>query len=136
MKKDIFKIPSYVLFGIGLIDLLRGFMHTYYLTWAATNIAKLDLSAGGQQLFLLGVFGMSNWVTGLIYLIVSIKAREISPYILITIPLAYGIGLFGIRMDGVKASAEFNGQYFMYVYFAVCIITFVIFCLQKKSRNN
>ena len=135
MPKDIYKLPSIVLLCIGLIDLVRGFMHTFLLTWSATNIAKLNLLANGaDQLFLLGAFGISNILTGLIYLVISRKARTLSPYILMTIAIAYLLGLVGIKFDGVHAQAEFYGRYFMYVYLTVCVITFIIFWIQKQRQ--
>ena len=42
--KDIFWLPSTVLFFIGGVDVLRGFMHTFLLTWSATNVAKLNMA--------------------------------------------------------------------------------------------
>ena len=97
--KDIFWLPSTVLFFIGVLDVIRGFMHTFLLTWSATNIAKLDMTTGSSdQVFLLGVFGISNLLTGFIYFLISRKARELSPYVLIMIPLTYLLGLIGIGL--------------------------------------
>ncbi|MFZ9614883.1 MAG: hypothetical protein ACO287_05535, partial [Candidatus Methylopumilus sp.] len=67
--KDIFWLPSTVLFFIGGVDVLRGFMHTFLLTWSATNVAKLNMALeSSDQVFLLGVFGISNFLTGFILL--------------------------------------------------------------------
>jgi hypothetical protein len=136
-KPDIFRIPSNVLFCIGIFDLLRGFMHTFLLTWSAKNIAHLDLSSNtSEQLFLLGVFGISNYLTGMIYLIISKKAKILSPYILIIIPFVYLFGLIGIWSGGIHARADFEGRYVMFVYFAICIATFIWFLIQKRKLNH
>lgn len=135
--KDIYWLPSTVLFFIGILDVIRGFMHTFLLTWSATNIAKLDLVNGSSdQLFLLGVFGISNYLTGFIYFLISRKARELSPYVLIIIPLTYLLGMIGIRSGGVQGQAAFNGQYFMFVYFGICAITFLTFLFQKRQQAS
>jgi hypothetical protein len=135
-KKDIYQLSSTVLFIVGLVDVLRGFMHTFILTWSATNFAKLDLINGsGEQVFLLGVFGISNFLTGFIYLLISKKAKELSPYVLMIIPLTYILGLIGIWSGGVRGEAAYEGKYFMFAYFAVCIITFISFLIQKKSNK-
>ena len=34
-----YALPARVLLGLGLYDLLRGFMHTYALHWSAVTIA-------------------------------------------------------------------------------------------------
>ena len=135
--KDIFWLPSTVLFFIGGLDVLRGFMHTFLLTWSATNVAKLNMAIeSSDQVFLLGVFGISNFLTGFIYFLVSKKAREISPYVLIIIPLTYLLGLIGIWSGNVHGQAAFEGKYFMLVYFSICIITFVTFQFQKLTQDQ
>jgi len=133
--KDIFWLPATVLFFIGMLDVLRGFMHTFLLTWSATNVAQLDMTAGsGDQVFLLGVFGISNFLTGFIYFLISRQARELSPYVLIMIPLTYLLGLIGIWSGGVHGQAAFEGKYFMLAYFAICIVTFIVFQFQKLTQ--
>jgi hypothetical protein len=135
--KDIYWLPSTVLTFIAGLDLLRGFMHTFLLTWSATNIAKFDLTtATPDQFFLLGVFGISNFLTGFIYLLISRKARQLSPYVLILIPLAYLLGLAGISVSGVHAQAAFEGKYFMLVYFGICIVTFAFFQYQQWAQQR
>ena len=136
--KDVFWLPSVVLFCAGVMDLIRGFMHTFLLTWSAANFAKFDMAtAPMDQIFLLGVFGISNFLTGIIYILISRKARELSPYVLIIIPLSYLFGLIGIRSGGVHGQAAYEGRYFMIVYLCVCLATFIAFQVQRrKSRNN
>jgi hypothetical protein len=135
--KDIFWLPSTVLFFIGVLDVIRGFMHTFLVIWSATNVAKLDMITGSSdQVFLLGVFGISNFLTGFIYFLISRKAREISPYVLIMVPLTYLLGLIGIWSGGVHGQAAFEGKYFMLAYFGVCVITFIAFLIQRSARNK
>ena len=133
--KDIFALPSNVLLIVGLTDIVRGFMHTFLLTWSATNIAKLNItSSSDNQIFLLGIFGITNYLSGFIYILISRKARQLSPYVLMIIPVAYFLGLVGIWSGGVRAQAEFYGKYFMLVYFGVCIVTSIIFFIRKRAQ--
>ncbi len=63
--EDIYRVPSIVLSIVGAYDLLRGFMHTFLLKWSAANFAKFDMATVPEdQVFLLGVFGISNFLTG------------------------------------------------------------------------
>jgi hypothetical protein len=136
-KKDIFWLPTTVLYFIAGLDVLRGFMHTFLLTWSAANFAQFDMAtAPKDQIFLLGVFGISNFLTGFIYFLISRKARELSPYILIIIPLTYLLGLIGIWSGGVQGQAAFEGKYFMAAYFGVCILTFITFMVQKYRMQK
>lgn len=119
-------LPSTVLFFFGLVDLVRGTLHTFFVHWAAQTFAKLDLSTAGQdQLMLLSAFGASNLLTGMIYILVSRKAKALSKYVLLLIPCAYAVGIVGMRISDVTPQAAFLGRYFMFVYFGVCLATFV-----------
>ena len=64
--KNLPKIISTVTIILGSIDIIRGFMHTLLINFAATNIAGLDLSTSqaGDLLQLMGAFGISNYISG------------------------------------------------------------------------
>ena len=119
------RLARTVLLILGVVDIIRGVMHTFVFTWAAENIAKIDPHP--DALMLLGVFGNSNFLTSAVYLLIAIKAREIAGYVLEFIPFAYFVGIVGVRTNGVTMQSAFNGQYMMFVYFAVCIVAFVYF---------
>jgi hypothetical protein len=122
-----YALPSTVLFILGLVDLLRGVLHTFFANWAVRTFAKLDLSVARQdQLTLLGAFGISNLLTGVIFILISIEAAPLSEYVLLTIPCAYVVGVIGMRTSGVKAQSAFYGRYFMIAYLGVCLVTFVL----------
>ncbi|HTB16446.1 MAG TPA: hypothetical protein VK752_32990 [Bryobacteraceae bacterium] len=120
-------LPSTVLFVLGLVDLLRGVLHTFFVHWAVRTFAKLDLSVACQdQLTLLGAFGISNLLTGAIFILVSIEAAQLSEYFLLIIPCSYVVGAIGMRTSGVKPQSAFYGRYFMMAYLGVCLVTFVL----------
>lgn len=134
---DIYRVPAAVLFLIGAYDLLRGFMHTFLLKWSAANFAGFDMATVPEdQLFLLGAFGISNFLTGSILLLISWKARHLAPHMLILIPAIYLLGWAGIRIGGVQAHAEFNGRYLMFAYFAVCLGTYAYFLIMRARRSS
>lgn len=131
-----YNFPSMVLLLLGLVDLLRGFLHTFEVSWAANTFAKLDLSyVRDDQLTLLGAFGISNILTGLIYILISRKAKNISPHILIIIPIAYFVGWIGLRkVSGIVSEASFLGKYFVLSYLAICVGTWIIYTFSKKQK--
>lgn len=135
--RDVFRLPATVLFGLGLVDLFRGVMHTFLLRWAGVHIAGFDpVTTPSDQFFMLGAFGISNLLTGFLYLLISRKARELSPYVLAIIPAAYLLGVIGIGVAGVHAQAAFPGRYFMMVYFAVCLVTVAVFLVQRGAQRK
>ncbi|TVQ24473.1 MAG: hypothetical protein EA383_11125 [Spirochaetaceae bacterium] len=118
-----------VLFVLAAVDLIRAIMHTFFLNWAALNVARIDPHP--DALMLLGVFGNSNFLTAGVFALIAWKARDLAGYVLGIIPVAYGLGILGIRLNGVSMQSDFNGQYMMMVYFAVCIITFLYFIRRR-----
>jgi len=56
--------------------------------------------------------------------------------VLAIIPATYLLGVIGIGVAGVQAQAAFLGQYFMMVYFAVCVVTVAVFLVQRGARRQ
>lgn len=135
--KDIYWLPAAIVFFLGILDLIRGLMHTFLLRWSAVHVAGFDpANTPPDQFFLLGVFGISNFLTGFLYFLISRRAREITPYVLIILPLTYLLGVAGIKIAGVQMQAAFNGQYFMFAYFALCVIIFINFLIQRYAAQK
>lgn len=61
------------------------------------------------------------------------KPRELSPYGLILTPVTYLIGIPGIWSVGVHGQSEYDGRYFMFVYFGIFVVTFLVFPVQRRS---
>ena len=132
-----YAFPARVLLGLGLYDLLRGFMHTYVLRWSAVNIAGFNVDTTPiDQFFMLGTFGISNFLTGFIYLLISKRAPQLSPYILGLIPGSYLIGLIGIWSNGIYGTSQYAGQYLLYIYFSICIATLAIFLINEHPLQK
>ena len=130
-------IPKFawiITIGLGCIDLTRGFIHTFMLEFAANNIFVIDLSGGVEnQMFLLGNFGISNYLTGIMLILIGLKARELIPIILPAIPATYLVGSFVISRI-VSTNAQLGGSPYMLVYFSVCIITFVAIIITRHMN--
>ena len=125
------KVFWVALLVFGCLDLFRGFMHTVMLEYAAANIAGItDIDA----IFLLRTFGISNYLTGTLFILIALKAQELAPYVLVLIPVSYAFGL--LVSPPVAQAAQFNGKYFMMVYFAICVLLGVWgIVAQRKQRG-
>lgn len=142
IKTQVPKFVWVVLLILGCIDLIRGFMHTVLLEYSALNIAGLDLttSTAAEQLRLLGAFGISNWVTGAIFILVALKAKNISIHVMGIIPLAYGLSSIAMRINTsgyAQTTANWGGMNMMIPYLLVCVVTFVagtIMIIRTKKR--
>ena len=64
------KCPKFawiLMIGLGCVDLIRGFIHTFLLEFAALNIFVIDMSGGvDNQIFLLGILLLITLVTLLV----------------------------------------------------------------------
>lgn len=123
---DVGRISSIFLILLGCFDLFRGLAHTYMIEWANHTFAQLDLSVNGQdQLMLLSAFGISNWLTGMLFIVIGLKAKHIATTSLVIILLAYAIGYLGMQFAGVSPESSFYGRFIMMGYFAVCAVGIV-----------
>ena len=127
---------------LGVIDLLRGFMHTVVLPYSATHIASLDLSGptAPDLLRLLGLFGISNYITGATLILTGLYARPIALVLLGLIPAFYGLGLLTIHaaMNPYPPStAQWGGRPFMMVNLSLYVLTFLagIFVLRHRKTK-
>ncbi len=121
---------------LGCLDLVRGVTHTVFLEYAAENIMGLDLAvARDDQLLLLGTFGISNYLTGMMLILVAMKARNLVQYVFLTIPVSYIWGAFLIGRVA-SSTARLGGLPMMQVYIAVCIGTFIAILIWKHLRKS
>jgi uncharacterized membrane protein YphA (DoxX/SURF4 family) len=127
---------------LGSIDLLRGFMHTVVLPYSATHIACLDLSGptAPDLLRLLGLFGISNYITGATLILTGLYARPIALVLLGLIPAFYGLGLLTIHaaMNPYPPStAQWGGRPFMMINLSLYVLTFLagIFVLRHRKTK-
>lgn len=136
-KDKALKIAIITLSIIACVDLIRGFMHTFNIWWASENIAHMSQTA--DTMFLMNTFGISNWLTGFVYILVIIKAKDIAPHILVLIPTSYITGIISNHMTGVstmQSATEWNGQYVMYVYlFAIGVIGLNYFITSYREEK-
>ena len=142
MKKPIPKFISIMAVFLGGIDLLRGFMHTVVLPYSATHIACLDLSGptAPDLLRLLGLFGISNYITGATLILTGLYARPIALVLLGLIPAFYGLGLLTIHaaMNPYPPStAQWGGRPFMMINLSLYVLTFLagIFVLRHRKTK-
>lgn len=121
-KETALRIAVATLIIVAFMDLFRGYMHTANIWYASENIAKMTQTADTMNL--MNSFGISNLLTGCIYLLIILKAKELSPYVLVIIPATYLIGIISSNLTGVSAMqvSEWNGKYMMMIYLAVTAV--------------
>jgi hypothetical protein len=133
-KETALKVCTIVLFLAGLMDLRRGFAHTFQVRYSAEYLAGIEPIP--DSLVLMGAFGISNFLTGLIYFLVIWKAKKLAPFILFFIPLSYLIGGLGLKLQSVQPEAQFTGQYIMFIYLSTCFLAGFLYLVSKKPKGD
>ena len=103
-KEKALNIAVITLFVVAGVDIARGYMHTFNVWWASENIAQMTQTADTMHLMI--TFGASNFLTGFIYVLIGLKAKEIAPYVLILIPVSYLLGIISGHTTGVSAMSS------------------------------
>jgi hypothetical protein len=131
LKTSLPRFVSVIAVLLGVYDLLRGFMHTILLKYSALHIAGLDLSTAtaSDQLRLLGAFGIGNYETGIMLILMGLFARPLAFIMLGVTPALYFIGFLSIRhhLEGLPPSAaQWGGMEPMVVYLGIALTTFLL----------
>jgi hypothetical protein len=136
-KDKALRVSIIYLWMIAILDLVRGFMHTFYINWANATFAQMEPNP--DSLMMLGAFGISNILTGILYILILRKAKHLAPYVLTFIPFSYITGYIGLRLQNVQADSSFYGKYMMLVYLGLCILFAIYYWISEfkdKDRVN
>jgi hypothetical protein len=133
-KRILLKINVIILFLAGVMDIIRGYAHTFNVRFSAENRAGIEPLA--DSLYLMGAFGISNILTGLLYFLVIWKAKKLIPFVLLIIPISYLLGGLGIAYQNVQPEAPFVGQHIMAVYLTICLIASSLYFISKNDLSN
>lgn len=135
-KETALKIAVITLGVIACVDIIRGLMHTFFIMYASENIAQMTQTP--DTLNLMNTFGIANLLSGVTYILIVKKAKELSPYMLLIIPLVYLVGIISANMTGVAAMqvSAWNGQYMLFVYWAVCILVGANYFVSARRENR
>jgi hypothetical protein len=129
---------SVVAFALGCLDLLRGVSHTLLSSYAASDVAGLDLTGptGLDQLVLMNAFGAANFLSGAALIYLALRDRLGALLFLAVIPCAYLMAGIGLRVNGADLAGQgvFPGQYMMAAYISLCLIT--IFAALRTMRRQ
>jgi len=88
-----------------------------------------------NQMFLLGIFGISNYLTGIMFILIGLKARPLVPIMLPAIPIVY-LGGTALISRTASPTAQLGGGPYMLIYFALCIAASIaILVITIKNRR-
>ena len=134
-KEKALKISVAVLGLVAIYDLIRGYMHTLNIWYASEHIAHMSQTA--DTMWLMTYQGALQLMSGLVYLLIVWKAKELAPYILMINAFANLYHLFSVSVNGVleMQTSAWNGQYYMYVYVSVLFLTGLSYVIAKQRER-
>ncbi len=134
-EKDV-ECPKFawiILVCIGCFDIIRGIVHTFFIEYAATNIVGLDLTCNrADQMVLLMIFGTSNYMTGAIYILIGLKARNLVPAmfaIIIFLFVIPAVIIFAI----MQPTAAFSGGPLGPIYLIISSVVLIASYIHKRK---
>lgn len=127
------KLATVVAAVLGVIDLIRGAVHTFFIREIAVVASGIDPHP--DALVLMSAFGISNFLTGFLLILIALKARQLVPHVLLLIPIAYLLGSLGMRLSQVTLESAFNGQYMMRIYLVVSLTTATVYFVTRKLES-
>ena len=133
-KERALKISIIVLGLIAGFDLIRAYMHTLNIWHASGTIAQMSQTA--DTMWLMNYQGSLQLMSGLVYLLIIWKAKELAPYVLMVNAIANLYHLFSVSVNGVleMQTSAWNGQFYMYVYVTVIFLV-GLNCIIVNKRN-
>lgn len=135
-KERALKIAVIILAIVGGYDLIRAYMHTLNIWYASGEIAQMSQTA--DTMWLMNYQGSLQLMSGLVYLLIVWKAKEIAPYVLMVNAFANLYHFVTVRINGVleMQTSAWNGKYYMYVYCAVIFLTGLNYFIAKKRSKS
>lgn len=110
-----------VLTALGVVDIARGVMHTFFMRFAASRIADIP-DVNDDELVLMNALGVSNFKTALAKLLVAHYGTDkVVNVLLVGNALAIFLGFCNSQIQALDPTGEFPGKYLMAVYAVFCI---------------
>ena len=143
-KSDVPLFVSVITVLLGCYDLLRGTMHTLHTEYSSFNMKSLSVAApaAGDLLHLLSIFGVSNYIIGVMLILLALKARGLALVMLAVIPFFYTLAMLATKTnlpELTESQTVFTGTTSLYIYLFVCTVTFLAGLtgtLYNKNNKN
>jgi len=134
-------IAKYVLLFLGVLDLVRGFMHTFNVNYASEHIAGAvpacsteDPGADQNYKLLMNGFGGANFQTGFINILIAVYKPVLAPYILALIAISYLLTKASGNFNKIEPTAKYPGRYMMLGYNILAGLTAIFYFYKYGNK--
>tara|TARA_Y100000816_G_C26000688_1_gene522866 strand:+ start:319 stop:759 length:441 start_codon:yes stop_codon:yes gene_type:complete len=117
------------LLTFGIIDLIRGFLHTVNVEYASEEIAGLvnenmDKETKNNIYMIMNAFGTSNLQTGVFKLLIALKKVKIEKQIFLLQFILFLFNNFIIHSKKIDYTAKLPGKKFMSIYSILSLLLY------------
>jgi len=118
---------------------IRSLIHVFSPDGGAMSIATIPLdaypaAAANTVIYLFGVWGLSQLIIGILYLIVGLKYRSLIPLMYVFLTLEYGMRIVIGRMKPIVTAGTAPGAVGNYILLPMAIVLFCLSILKKGRR--
>jgi hypothetical protein len=135
------RIPMVFFYFIILFTIVRSLIHILSPDGGSMSIATIPLNtyssaAANTVVYMFGVWGLSQLMMGIIYLIVGIKYKSLIPLMYIFITCEYGIRIIIGHMKPIVTMHTAPGTVGNYILVPLGIILFLLSILNNRTSST
>lgn len=132
-----YKIAEIIFFIITIITIIRSFIHILFPDGGAQSLATIDLSVEGADVIigLFALWGISQILLGLIFLIVFINYKNLIPMMYLVIIIEYSMRIALGLYKPFQTTGIAPGSIGNYVIVPLALIMFILSVMNPKKTE-
>ena len=135
------KISQYAFFLITAVTLVRSLIHVFAPDGGAQSIATFPLDAYSAEaastvILMFSLWGLSQLLMGIVYLVVSLKYRSLIPAMYVLVIFEYAMRIVIGQMKPIFTTGTAPGSIGSWIMVPVCIVLLALSLIRAKSAKH
>ena len=135
------KISQYAFFVIMAVTLVRSLIHVFAPDGGAQSIATIPLNAYPAEasstiILMFSLWGLSQLLMGIVYLVVSLKYRSLIPAMYVLVIFEYAMRIIIGQMKPIFTTGTAPGSIGSWIMVPVCIVLLALSLIRAKSAKH
>ena len=135
------KISQYAFFVIMAVTLVRSLIHVFAPDGGAQSIATIPLDtytaeAASAVILMFSLWGLSQLLMGIVYLVVSLKYRSLIPAMYVLVIFEYAMRIVIGQMKPIITAGTAPGSIGSWIMVPVCIVLLALSLMPKRGLSR
>ena len=135
------KISQYAFFVIMAVTLVRSLIHVFAPDGGAQSIATIPLhtytaEAASAVILMFSLWGLSQLLMGIVYLVVSLKYRSLIPAMYVLVIFEYAMRIVIGQMKPIITTGTAPGSIGSWIMVPVCIVLLALSLMPKRGLSR